>query len=123
MSMNEFPSRKISETLLDFAQPLIAMIDTHTTEEQLRQGFVIAVTIWNAFVFDKARECTQYGEMLNHALGDLWTSLPVLKALVERRQRLFADDMRAISDFRVRFADGELRAWAQARRPYVTPLT
>jgi hypothetical protein len=55
------------------------MIDTNTTEEQLGQGFVIAVTVWNAFVFDKARDSTKYRDMLSHALGDAWTSWPVLE--------------------------------------------
>ena len=48
----DFPVRKISETLIDFAQPFVSIIDQNTTEEQIRSGFMIAVTVWNAVVFD-----------------------------------------------------------------------
>jgi hypothetical protein len=120
MSTHSFPDRKISETLIDFAQPLVAMIDGHTTEEQVRQAFMIAVTVWNSHVLDEASDCCKYKAMLRECLGDGWASYPFLQALIERRQRYFATDMRAISNFRVRFLNGELRVWAEARDPYQT---
>ena len=40
-----FPNRKISETLIDFAELIVAMIDEDTREEQIRSGFMIAVTV------------------------------------------------------------------------------
>ena len=44
----DLPSRKISETILDFAEPILGMIDDDTGEDQIRQGLIIAITIWNA---------------------------------------------------------------------------
>jgi hypothetical protein len=45
------PLRKISETLLDFAQPFIEMIDESTTKKDIENGLIIAITVWNSKVF------------------------------------------------------------------------
>ena len=45
--------RKISATLIDFAKPILDHIDEHTTQEDISTGLMVAVTVWNAMVFDK----------------------------------------------------------------------
>lgn len=120
MSTRSFPNRKISETLIDFAQPLIVLIDIHTTEAQARHAFTLAITIWNSYVLDEARGGSKYKTMLRKQLGDAWSTMPILQELIERRQRHFATDMRAIGDFRVSILDGEVRLWAEARDPYLS---
>jgi hypothetical protein len=116
--MHSFPKRKISETLIDFAQPFVAMIDTHTTEEQVRHAFEIAVTVWNSHVFDEAHGGNKYRTMLRDQFGDAWASYPFLQALCDRWQQQFATDMRAIGGFKVFLKNGELRVWAEARAPF-----
>lgn len=114
MASAAFPTRKISETIIDFAQPMLAQVDSTTSQESIRQGFMIAVTIWNVFVMDRVNGNSDYQTLMRKHLGAQWEANPVIKALVERRLKNFADDMRCISDHHVSFnADGyNLRATA-----------
>ena len=114
----EFPDRKISETLLDFAQPFARLIDKEMPLETVRQGFEFAVVIWNAFVIDGARGNNKYKDMIRAALGPSWKSDPLIRSLIQRRKTKFADDMRGISDFSVRFEGTEIVLRAEARSPY-----
>lgn len=41
-----FPTRKISETLIDFAQPFLAHVDPTTSQDTIQRGFLIVVTLW-----------------------------------------------------------------------------
>ncbi len=113
-----FPDRKISETLLDFAQPLIAIIDENATEKQIRDGFMIAVTVWNAHVMDKVRGNREFMSKIEGQIGDLMNTLPVVRSLIARKQEQFADDLRMVGNHTVSWKDGALRVWAEARSPY-----
>ena len=93
-----FPNRKISETLIDFAAPIVAMLDEHTREDQIRSGFIIAVTVWNALVFDAVRGDEKYLSMLRRSLGERLDSDPMVQTLIRRKRERFGDDMRAIGD-------------------------
>jgi hypothetical protein len=42
----------------------------------------------------------------------------LVKALVERKSRRFADDDRLIGDYKTKDVNGEPRLWAKARSPY-----
>jgi len=44
MGDNKHPVRIISETLLDFAHPFIEMIDVNTTQQDIENGLMIAIT-------------------------------------------------------------------------------
>ena len=44
---------KISKALIELAQPLLELVDKQTTEKQIDATFQLAVTVWNAVVFDK----------------------------------------------------------------------
>ncbi len=118
MKKPPFPNRKISETLIEFAQPILAIIDSQTTEERIRMGLSIAVGVWNVYVFDAANENDRFRQMLKQCVGSQWETNPLLRKLVERRTQLFRDDMRLIGDFKVRFDGSELRIWAEARDPF-----
>ena len=50
----KFPDRKISETFLHFAEPLLEPLGPHATEEQENQALKIAFTVWNAVVYESA---------------------------------------------------------------------
>ena len=57
---NWCPDRKISETLIDFARPVVELIDENTSLHRIEKGFMLAVTIWNAIVFDTVNGDTKY---------------------------------------------------------------
>lgn len=47
-SSPRFPNRKISETLLDFAEPALVQLPPETPIKTYRQMMQIAITVWNA---------------------------------------------------------------------------
>lgn len=114
----QFPDRKISETLIDFAQPIVAMIDDRTTEEQVRQGFVLAVTVWNAVVFDAVDGNTNHLDTMRQHLASEPEGTLLLRLLVHRKKTHFANDMRVIGKCTVTYEDGDLHVTAEARDPY-----
>jgi hypothetical protein len=57
----KFPDSKISDTFLQFAEPLLKAFGPDVTEAQMEQPLMIAWTVWNAVVYAGAGE---NGEML-----------------------------------------------------------
>ncbi len=49
-----FPDRKISETFLHFAEPLLDAHGPRATAAQMEQSLRLAYTIWNAVVYEDA---------------------------------------------------------------------
>jgi hypothetical protein len=45
------PDRKISETFLHFAAPLVHILSTEAREHRARQALQVAFAVWNAVVF------------------------------------------------------------------------
>ncbi len=118
----EFPDRKISETLLDFAQPFVSIIDQNTAEEQIRSGFMIAVTVWNAVVFDAASGNHKYYDMLRRTLGKEFDNDPLVSNLISRKQKYFGNDMRVVGNYTVTYKNGDLHVWAEARDPHTCKI-
>ena len=74
----KFPDRKISETFLHFAEPLLEPLGPFATQEQENQALQIAFTVWNAVVYDAANGDTHFLTMLQ----DLTGGQPEVAALV-----------------------------------------
>jgi hypothetical protein len=47
----KYPDRKISDTLLQFAEPLLDARGSNLTEAQMEEPLVIAWTVWNAVIY------------------------------------------------------------------------
>ncbi|MCK5214508.1 MAG: hypothetical protein KAR05_04070 [Candidatus Omnitrophica bacterium] len=54
-----FSTRKISETLLDFAKPVFDKLEGDCDKETLENGLMLAVTVWNSLVLDKRDSTSQ----------------------------------------------------------------
>ena len=74
----KFPDRKISETFLHFAEPLLDPLGPRATEEQENQVLKIAFTVWNAVVYETANGDTRFMTTLRDPTG----SRPEVAALV-----------------------------------------
>jgi len=110
------PSRKISATLIDFAQPILKHIDENTTQKQVEKGLMLAVCVWNAIVLDlwkSENRCLEKIRSLFDETADPRCS-KLIETLVERKRTRFAHDLRAISHFSVQLNQGTLHAHAQA---------
>ena len=115
MSSPKFPDRKISETIIDFAQPFLANVDSTTSQHTIRQGFDVAVTIWNAFVLDRVNGNSTYQALMQGRGAAQGHDNPLIKALVERRRKHFSEDMRIVAEHRVSFDAKGYRLWAATK--------
>lgn len=112
------PTREASETLLDFAQPLLDMLDHCPSPEEIRGSFIYPLTAWNAVVLEQLGQGSHHLEGARSALMPLSppVALALFDSLVERKRKLFAEDLRFIllTDVAVD-PDGSLRIHAEAR--------
>jgi hypothetical protein len=117
--------KKISQTLLEFAAPLIDLVGPHPTVEARRSALQLAASVWNALVVDawghpNSDHETALRQALKTGLANVPGPEPIILAdaidlLVQRKRELFADDLRAIGDWELRVkADGEVTVYAQA---------
>ncbi|RKG47906.1 hypothetical protein D7X30_41270 [Corallococcus sp. AB011P] len=113
---------KISETLLEYVAPLLAQLPPGASLQQQQSFLQVVITVWNALVV------VQWGEP--DLLPDVYRRLEAMPqpgratmramvdALVERKRRHFADDLRAVGRWELRVKpDGEVSLWAEARGP------
>ncbi len=97
------PTRKISETIIDFGQPLIAQLSGDESLEVQRGIFKLIITIWNAHalampIWGVAGTLNDLGAALN-GLGAPPEMLDACAALIRRRQLYFADDPRGVGNW------------------------
>ncbi|MCP3137037.1 hypothetical protein [Pyxidicoccus xibeiensis] len=105
--LREVPRRKVSETLLDFAQPLLT--DVHDSDDPEAELFVIlslAMSAWNAVVQDTWEPRKGWVERARTSLrrlpkGDREEMTRDFELLVERKHRHFADDPRLLDSLEV----------------------
>ena len=115
------PVRKISETILDFGEPLLSQLDSDAPKDVLESTLTIVITVWNAHVTAMPR----WGQP--QFLADLHTQLSSADALPElvdavrtlsqRRLELFASDGRAVGEWSLVGRRGAWSLRCDARAP------
>lgn len=120
MSSPRFSTRKISETIIDFAWPVLVHVDATTPQETTRQIFHVAVTIWNAFVMDRVNGNTALQDMIRKQVGVHSEADAVVHVLMKRRMEHFADDMRFVAEHHVSFDANGYKLRAAAKDPYLS---
>ena len=113
----KFSNRKISETFLDFAAPLLEPLGPEATEQEMEQALKIAFTVWNAVVYDTVDRSSRWIDRLRDTMGDDPQVRAVVEHFVARKQRLFGHDHRLIGQYQLFHQGGELRLRAEARAP------
>lgn len=95
-----FPDQKISETFLQYAEPLLESLGPDATEEQMEQPLRFAFAVWNAVVCEAVNGDKHFLDMAHK----LTSNEPAIKALVDfmvaRKRRLFGDDHRLVGEFK-----------------------
>lgn len=117
MSVTDTAPDKISNTLIQFAQPLLRAFDAQTTVEQAKHAFTFAITLWNAVILDEHGVEEGHLNKVRKRLGFQADPrlLEVVDVLIERKRTLFGDDRRAIQEYDVRLDDdGDLHLYAEA---------
>jgi len=115
-----FPDRKISETFLHFAEPLLDAHGPHATAAEMEQSLKLAFTIWNAVVYEDAAGNTHFIDMVRNQIADEPESAALVEYLIDRKRSLFGHDHRLVGEFKLRREGDEWRLRAEARDPTST---
>jgi len=97
-----FPGRKMSEVILDFAEPLLDAIDD---DELFKNAIGCAVLCWNLSFYPEQEQQKQLRPLVNEMVRS--SHLPRLeiegcaRMLLERKKALFANDRRMIVNYGV----------------------
>lgn len=113
------PSRKISETLLDFAQPLLQALPQPLQRKHLEEALTLAVTLWNLATAEQWGLGTSWTRVSRRALqaipGPVREAL--LEQMLERKRVRFAVDRRFVGHFEVIDTEKGLTVRADAHLP------
>ena len=115
----KIPDWKISETFLEFAEPLLVPLGPRATEHEMNQALQIAFAVWNAVVYETANGDTHYLEMLQDLTAGQPDVVALVNHLIERKRHQFGNDQRLVGDFKLTIQEGELNLRVEARDPTV----
>ena len=119
---------KISATIIDFGQPLLAQLPPDAPLELRQQVVSLIVTFWNAHVMAKAwgqaDHLAAIRDTLTQAAAEQPEALEAFEMLSARRQEpRFVDDPRAVGEWRIRdTASGKWNISCDARLPPSFPM-
>lgn len=114
----QFPDRKISETFLAFAAPLLSAIPKNAAKREYENLLKIAFVVWNAVVYaDATNDDTYLAEMWKLVETEM-TSRVIVASMIARKRELFENDHRLVGEYKVTMERGGLRLWAEARTPH-----
>lgn len=112
-----FPDRKISETFLDFAEPLLDAHGPRATAAEMEQSLQLAFTIWNAVVYEDAANNRRFIDSVRKLTAHERELAALVEQLITRKRRLFGDDHRLVGEYKLRREEGRWILRAEARAP------
>jgi hypothetical protein len=112
-----FPDRKISETFLEFAEPLLEKEGAPPTAQEAEKVLQLASTIWNAVVYDTVHGNTEWVTRLRNLIADQPPLVALIEQMILRKQSSFGHDLRLVGEFKILEKNGEWRLRAEARAP------
>lgn len=97
-----FPARKMSEVILDFAEPLLDALDD---DELFKNAIGCAVVCWNLSFLTEKRQQRQVRAIVNKldksALLTRFEAEDCVQMLLERKRILFADEKRIVISYEI----------------------
>lgn len=112
-----FPTKKISLTLIEFAEPLMNEMGDDIEKSELEHLIELASGVWNACVLDDWHETGEHVDAFRNQLSSHPVGRWVINMLIERKRQHFGHDLRVITNPTVVDRDGELVVRAEARAP------
>ena len=107
MSRTKLKSRsqkkKISETLIQFASPMLEMIGTDAPPDTMRELFMTAVTVWNGVVWEQLGKGSHFVDEIRQQLcaADMLPMAAIVDDLIERKRTVFSDTRVMISSHEI----------------------
>ena len=111
------PTKKISLTLLEYAEPLINELEDGYSQSDLESVLHLATCIWNSCVVDQWHSTTENVELLRRQISKAENSIPtaIVEGMIQRKKQCFGADPRAITNECVVVKNGEFVVRAEAR--------
>lgn len=117
---DQLPTRKSSETLMEFAEPLLEHAPEHLSPQRLEHVLLVPIAIWNAVILDDRGAMPGFLAQTRARVALAQPSVPlaIFDFMVERKRSCFGDDPRLIGRHSVRVdGDGTFHIQAEARMP------
>lgn len=110
------PTNKISQTILEFGNPVISQLPNGYTKEELEAAISLIILVWNAVVMDSwAPENRFEAEILERISGEPKQYQLVIKRLIKRKKSKYGNDPRGVGHYWVRDDNGEPVFGCEAR--------
>lgn len=116
-----FPDRKISETFLHFAEPLLHGLRSEVPEREIHAALKAAYTAWNAVVFADVLNDNRYIDEARRLTGKADGPAMLMEQMITRKRELFADDSRLIGNWKVTRTEDSIKLHADGRDPHSLP--
>jgi hypothetical protein len=116
-----YPNRKISETFLHFAAPIIHDLPSEAPEHRAREALQVCFTAWNAVVFADVLNDRRHLDKIRRLTADNSKTAMLMEQLIARKRALFADDERLIGSWEVTRTEDGINLRADARDPHSLP--
>jgi hypothetical protein len=115
------PNRKISETFLHFAAPMLANLSGEAPERRARHALEVSFTAWNAVIFADVLNDHRHLDEIRRLMADNPDTAPLMEQLIARKRALFAGDERLIGTWEVTRTEHGINLRADARDPHSSP--
>ena len=116
-----YPNRKISETFLHFAEPLLHDLPSEVPEGRAEVALNLSFTAWNAVIFADVLNDHRHLDEIRRLMADKPEAALLMEQLIARKRALFADDERMIGTWEVTRTEDGINLRADARDPYSLP--
>jgi hypothetical protein len=113
-----YPNRKISETFLRFASPLLDNLPSEAPELRAQRTLEVCFTAWNAVVFADVLNNHRYLDEIRRHTAEKPETAPLIEQLIARKRALFADDERMIGTWELTRTEVGINLGADARDPH-----
>lgn len=116
-----YPDRKISETFLHFAEPLLHDLDSEAPERRAQVALELSFVAWNAVIFADVLNDNRHLDEIRRLTAEKPETAELMERLIARKRALFADDQRMIGTWEVTRTEDGINLRADARDPYSVP--
>jgi len=113
-----YPNRKISETFLHFAAPLLDNLPSEAPEDRTQQALEVSFAAWNAVVFADVLNDHRHLDEIRRLTADKPETALLVEQLIARKRALFADDERMIGTWELTRTEDGINLRADARDPH-----
>ncbi len=109
------PERKISETFLDFASPIMETLPDDASAAYVESVLKTPYAVWNAMVLYEVKGDRHFLDQIQAAMTHFPEGAALVHVLIERKRTLFGRDHRVIGVYAIIEKRGELVLRADVR--------